>query len=84
MNENISINKKTQQQYYARCVKKYRTRINYLMKVYLNSPKENWIVDRFVKEWKKYNKQNSTNFIKTSDIVWIISPWTYEKLSKKY
>ena len=22
------------------------------MKVYLNSPKENWIVDRFVKEWK--------------------------------
>ena len=53
------------------------------MKVYLNSPKENWIVDRFVKEWKKYNKQNSTNFIKTSDIVWIISPWTYEKLSKK-
>ena len=53
------------------------------MKVYLNSPKENWIVDRFVKEWKKYNKQNSTNFIKTSDIVWIISPWTYEKLSKE-
>ena len=53
------------------------------MKVYLNSPKENWIVDRFVKEWKKYNKQISTNFIKTSDIVWIISPWTYEKLSKK-
>lgn len=53
------------------------------MKVYLNSPKENWIVDRFVKEWKKYNKLNSTNFIKTSDIVWIISPWTYEKLPKK-
>ena len=53
------------------------------MKVYLNSPKENWIVDRFVKEWKKYNKQNSTNFIKTADIVWIISPWTYKKLSKK-
>jgi len=53
------------------------------MKVYLNSPKENWIVDRFVNEWKKYNKQNSTNFIKNSDIVWIISPWTYEKLSKK-
>ena len=50
------------------------------MKVYLNSPKENWIVDRFVKEWKKYNKQNSTNFIKTADIVWIISPWTYKKL----
>ena len=53
------------------------------MKVYLNSPKENWIVDRFIKEWKKYNKQLSTNFIKNSDIVWIISPWTYEKLPKK-
>ena len=53
------------------------------MKVYLNSPKENWIVDRFIKEWKKYNKQLSTNFIKNSDIVWIISPWTYEKLPKE-
>ncbi len=53
------------------------------MKVYLNSPKENWIVDRFVNEWKKYNKKNYSRFINTSSIVWIISPWTYKKLSKK-
>ena len=29
------------------------------MKIYLNPPKENWIVDRFVDEWKKNNKHIS-------------------------
>ena len=53
------------------------------MKIYLNAPKESWIVDRFVKEWKYHNKTISTRFITNSDIIWIISPWTWRNLSIK-
>jgi len=52
------------------------------MKIYLNSPKENWIVDRFVREWTINNSFITCRNIKKSDIVWIISPWTWKKLSK--
>ena len=52
------------------------------MKIYLNSPKENWIVDRFVKEWATNNNFITSKNIKKSNIIWIISPWTWKKLSK--
>lgn len=54
------------------------------MKIYLNQPKENWIVDRFVSEWSKNNSDITTKRISKSDIVWIISPWTWRKINKKY
>lgn len=54
------------------------------MKIYLNKPKENWIVDRFVSEWSKNNFNITTNRIAKSDIVWIISPWTWKRINKKY
>ena len=54
------------------------------MKIYINSPKESWVVDRFVKEWKENNKNISTNLLFKADLIWIISPWTWKKLSKKH
>ena len=54
------------------------------MKIYINSPKESWVVDRFVKEWKENNKNISTNLLSKADLIWIISPWTWKKLSKKH
>ena len=51
------------------------------MKIYINSRK-NWVVDRFVKEWKENNKNISTNLLSKADLIWIISPWTWKKLSK--
>ena len=54
------------------------------MKIYINSPKESWVVDRFVKEWKENNKNISTNLLSKADLIWIISPWTWEKISKKH
>jgi len=51
------------------------------MKVYLNSAKENWVVDRFRKEWYASNISISTKLINKSDIVWIISPWTWRKIN---
>ena len=51
------------------------------MKIYLNSAKENWIVDRIRSEWYKLNKDVSTIYIYRSDIIWIISPWTWKSIS---
>ncbi|MDA9732302.1 glycosyltransferase [Acidimicrobiaceae bacterium] len=50
------------------------------MKVYLNNPKESWVVDRFRQEWLTYNKSISSNFLFNSDIIWLISPWTWKKI----
>jgi len=52
------------------------------MKLYLNPLKENWVVDNVISEWKKYQSNLVTSKIKESDIVWIIAPWTWRKLSK--
>tara|TARA_Y100000389_G_C17462160_1_gene522613 strand:- start:252 stop:1175 length:924 start_codon:yes stop_codon:yes gene_type:complete len=53
------------------------------VKIYLNRPKETWVVDRFVEEWLYYNKALTTKNILSSDIIWITSPWTWKKLNKK-
>ena len=45
------------------------------MKIYLNKIREDWIVDRFYKEWYKNNAKISTNLFNRSDSVWIIAPW---------
>tara|TARA_A100000164_G_scaffold265640_1_gene237568 strand:- start:41 stop:958 length:918 start_codon:yes stop_codon:yes gene_type:complete len=54
------------------------------MNIYLNNPKESWVVDRFVKEWNTYNlKQDKTYFYGTKTI-WIIAPWMWKKIPIKY
>jgi len=53
-------------------------------KVYLNKAGEDWILDRLRTEWYELNKKNSTNFLFKSDVVWICSPWTWKKLSKRH
>ena len=54
------------------------------MKVYLNKPSEDWVVDRFRNEFYKFNKSLTTKYISKSDIVWIIAPWVWKKIPKKY
>ena len=54
------------------------------MKIYTNQINESWIIDRVISEWNENNKDISTKKIKESDIVWIISNWTWEKIPKKY
>ncbi len=53
-------------------------------KIYLNKSNENWIVDRFIEEWYSYNKDYSTDEISVSDIIWLISPWTWKKVKKRH
>tara|TARA_A100001011_G_C14235747_1_gene810934 strand:- start:583 stop:1506 length:924 start_codon:yes stop_codon:yes gene_type:complete len=53
------------------------------MKIYLNSLNEDWVVDQFIAEWNKYRKDVIARQIKEADIVWIIAPWTWRKISKR-
>jgi glycosyltransferase involved in cell wall biosynthesis len=53
------------------------------MKIYINSAKENWIVDRIKKEWKKSNPNSYTHFSSKADIVWLLAPWTWKKVNTK-
>jgi len=52
------------------------------MKVYLSNLNESWVVDRIRKEWYEYNSKTTTNFISRSNIIWIIAPWIWKKISK--
>jgi glycosyltransferase involved in cell wall biosynthesis len=54
------------------------------MKIYLNEANESWVVDRFRKEWIENNLDSMTENIEEADIVWIIAPWTWEKINKKH
>ena len=54
------------------------------MKVYLSKINESWIVDRVRKEWYANNQNISTKYIRNADIVWIISPWLWNKIPKKH
>ena len=53
------------------------------MKIYLNNVKESWIIDRLRSDWYSYNNSISVSSSYFADIIWIISPWVWEKLSKK-
>ena len=54
------------------------------MKVYLSKINESWIIDRIRNEWYEKNNIHSTKFINKSDIIWIISPWLWKKIPKRY
>lgn len=54
------------------------------MKVFINNIDENWIVDRLRKEFYEDNQEILTNNIKDADILWIIAPWTWKKIPKKF
>lgn len=51
------------------------------MKIYINSAKENWIVDRLKHEWKTFNSNTVTRSIYRADIVWLIAPWTWKNIN---
>tara|TARA_Y100000996_G_C22548091_1_gene652638 strand:+ start:346 stop:1269 length:924 start_codon:yes stop_codon:yes gene_type:complete len=54
------------------------------MKIYINSAKENWVVDRFIEEWNTHNQKKSKNYIFGKKIIWLIAPWTWKKIPTKY
>lgn len=53
------------------------------MKIFINKANESWIVDRFRQEWIDSNSISFTSRPAKADIIWIIAPWTWQKLNKK-
>lgn len=49
-------------------------------KAYVLAPREDWIVDRFVKEWSEFNGDMTTSNIKEADIVWLLADWCWSQL----
>ena len=49
------------------------------IKIYLNKQESPGLLIGFRDEWYQ-NSKFKTKFLRNSDIVWIISPWTWQKL----
>ena len=58
--------------------------MNKKIKIYLNKLNENWIVDRQRQEFIEKNNDIVTKLIYKSNLLWIIAPWTWKKVNKKY
>lgn len=54
------------------------------MKIYVSKINESWIIDRVRNEWIANNKETHTRFISKADVVWIVAPWLWKKIPKKY
>lgn len=50
------------------------------MKVYVLPPNEDWIVDRFVKEWNEDNTDISVSDPRSADVIWLLADWCYDRL----
>lgn len=49
-------------------------------KVYVHPPKEDWIVDRFVKEWNEDNSDISTNNPFEANVIWLLASWCWRDI----
>lgn len=54
------------------------------MKIFIPEINESWIVDRFRQEFYKYNDDITSSDIINSDIIWILAPWVWKNIPKKY
>ena len=54
------------------------------MNIYINRAKENWVVDRFRREFNEYNYKTSNNYFFGNTLIWLIAPWTWRKINPKY
>jgi glycosyltransferase involved in cell wall biosynthesis len=54
------------------------------MKIYINKVRENWVVDNFINEWKEYNGDTTVKYAKNAELIWMIAPWTWNRISKRH
>ena len=47
------------------------------MKIYVNAPNENWILDRYKKEWSEHNLDYMVSDPKFADILWMLDTYTW-------
>jgi len=54
------------------------------LNIYINKLNENWIVDRQRQEFISHNKTLTTSLVSRSNLIWLIAPWTWKKINKKF
>jgi hypothetical protein len=52
------------------------------MSVFALAPNENWICDRFVKEWNESSPFPTTTNVRESSIVWLVADWCWNQLPR--
>lgn len=52
-------------------------------KVFVLPPREDWIVDRFVKEWNEDNTDISTLDPYSSDVIWLLADWCWNQIPSR-
>ena len=53
-----------------------------MKKVFVLAPSEDWIVDRFVKEWYDDNPDISINDASQADVVWLMADWCWQRVPR--
>ncbi len=53
------------------------------MKIFALRPNEDWVVDRFVKEWYESNPEISTTDPLAADIIWLTAGWCWNHLPQQ-
>ena len=53
------------------------------MKIFSLAPRENWILDRIIKEWKELKPEYHTDNLEDADLLWVISPWLWRTIPSK-
>ena len=51
-----------------------------MKKVFALAPSEDWIVDRWVKEWYEYNPDMSVARPEESDVIWLLADWCWNQI----
>ena len=54
------------------------------MKIFISKINESWIIDRVRKEWIQNNKSTTARYIRNANVIWIIAPWLWKNIPKKY
>lgn len=49
-------------------------------KIYVLAPGENWVVDRFVKEWDTFSGNPSCEDPRDADVVWLLADWAWKNI----
>ncbi|MAE86556.1 MAG: hypothetical protein CMB80_27730 [Flammeovirgaceae bacterium] len=50
------------------------------MKVFVLSPRENWICDRIASEWIFHNQEINSNSLEEADVIWLLAGWCWSQI----
>ena len=54
------------------------------MKIFVTSPNENWVLDRFKKEWIDHTRQYFTNNINEADALWFLDGYSWQAIPQQF